>query len=81
MLSGIQSFVRGCFVDPSLERKAHQSLDEFRQSVSEARQATRKISDKVDSLSTGQVVAIGVVALIGAGILIGATQQEARRKQ
>jgi hypothetical protein len=67
----LQKFIRGFIVDPELERKAHQTVDEMGAATRDFRATVKKAERKLDSLRPSEMFTIGALALIAAGFIAG----------
>ncbi len=73
-----RDWARGLFVDPELERKAHEFVDNANSTARKARKVTddaeRLVGDakrKMRTFNPTEIALVGAVVLIGAGVVIG----------
>jgi len=84
---GFREFVRGFVVDPELERKAHEFIN---QANSTAKRADRVAGDaqklvgeakrKLRLLSPAEALVAGAVMFIGAGVVIGTLASKVQKE-
>lgn len=74
----LRDWIRRIFIDPELERKAHEfankanrTAEQAEQVIADAQQVVNEARIKVRSFNPAQIILVIVVCILGAGAIIG----------